>query len=90
MAESYRFIVSGRVQGVFFRQSAVHEAQGLGLNGWIRNLADGGVEGLAGGEAAALEQFHAWLQRGPPAAQVVSVEWSPSEDTAPAGFAIRR
>jgi acylphosphatase len=88
MAKSYRFIVSGRVQGVFFRQSAVHEAQRLGLSGWVRNLPDGRVEGLASGDAAALEKFRAWLQRGPPSANVTAVEWNASAEAVPAGFTI--
>ncbi|MEK6807221.1 MAG: acylphosphatase [Pseudomonadota bacterium] len=90
MSESYRFKVSGRVQGVFFRQSAAGEAQRLGIDGWVRNLADGRVEGLARGEAAALEKFRIWLQRGPPAASVTAVEWTASSDDAGGGFEVRR
>lgn len=91
MPSSYRFIVSGRVQGVFFRQSAVERARALGLAGWVRNRDDGRVEGLATGEAQALDAFEAWLHRGPPAAQVEHVEWLPAETPAPAGdFRVRR
>jgi acylphosphatase len=89
MTESYRFVVRGRVQGVFFRQSTVDQARSLGLSGWVRNRADGCVEGVACGPAAALAQLRAWLQRGPPAAQVEGVEWRATADApADGGFVI--
>lgn len=87
---SYRFIVSGRVQGVYFRQSTRERAEALNLRGWVRNREDGCVEGLACGEAPALAQLHAWLQRGPAAARVEQVDWQRVEETAPAGFEVRR
>lgn len=91
MASSYRFVVSGRVQGVFFRQSAAERARALGLAGWVRNRDDGRVEGLATGEAPALDAFKAWLHRGPPAAHVEHVEWRPAESPAAAGdFLVQR
>ena len=65
-----RFIVTGRVQGVGFRAATRNQAIRLGLTGIARNLADGSVEVLAIGEAAALDALAAWLQRGPPLAQV--------------------
>lgn len=68
-----RFIVSGRVQGVFFRAGTAREATRLGLQGHAVNLADGRVEVLAVGEAAALVELERWLQRGPPAARVEAV-----------------
>ena len=68
-----RFLVSGRVQGVFFRASTAREAGRLGLHGFARNLADGRVEVLAAGPADAVEQLQAWLRHGPPAAEVDSV-----------------
>ena len=70
MDAAARFLVSGRVQGVFFRASTRTEAQRLGLRGVARNLADGNVEVLAAGEAAALDDLEAWLRRGPPQARV--------------------
>lgn len=91
MAESYRFVVRGRVQGVFFRQSTVEQARGLGLAGWVRNREDGLVEGLASGAPDALARLRAWLQRGPPAAQVEAVEWTAdTAETIGGGFVIRR
>jgi acylphosphatase len=91
MAASYRFVVGGRVQGVGFRWSAASQAQRLGLQGWVRNCADGSVEGLASGEAAALEQLRSWLAHGPPGARVANVGWSEAgEAPEEAGFVIRR
>ncbi|MGH8173780.1 MAG: acylphosphatase [Rhodanobacteraceae bacterium] len=68
-----RFLVSGRVQGVFFRASARSEAQKLDIAGSARNLADGRVEVVASGTDAALDAFGKWLQVGPPAARVAGV-----------------
>ena len=75
--------VSGRVQGVFFRQSTETRARELGLVGWVRNLPDGRVEAIAEGDATALEHWIAFCHVGPPAAHVKHVEilWeSPSGD----------
>jgi acylphosphatase len=70
-------IIHGRVQGVFFRQSAADQARGLGVKGFARNLADGGVEIVAEGERRNLEMLLAWAHQGPPRARVddVRVEW---------------
>jgi acylphosphatase len=70
---SARFLVSGLVQGVYFRASTQARAQQLGLNGYAKNLADGRVEVVASGEMQALAQLEAWLRQGPPAAEVESV-----------------
>ena len=74
-----RIRVRGLVQGVAFRQSTVDEARRLGLEGWVRNLADGSVEAEAQGERSRVEALVRWCHRGPPAAQVdgVDVEWRP-------------
>jgi acylphosphatase len=69
-----RFLISGHVQGVFFRASTAREAARLGLVGWARNLADGRVEVLAAGRADAVEALGRWLHGGPPAATVRAVE----------------
>jgi len=82
--------VTGRVQGVFFRQSAREQAERLGLSGWVRNLPDGSVEALFEGERPLVEQAVVWCRKGPPRATVDDVvfEWldGPAEC---AGFAIR-
>jgi acylphosphatase len=71
-----RLIISGRVQGVFFRASTLEEALGLGLSGWVRNLPDGGVEVLAEGEGSNIQKLIDWCHHGPPYAQVALVEVS--------------
>lgn len=73
-------VVSGRVQGVYFRAHTRREAQRLGLRGYALNCADGRVEVIAEGERAALESLLAWLQRGSPEARVdrVSPAWLPA------------
>lgn len=82
-----RFLVSGRVQGVFFRASTREQALALGLAGCARNLPDGKVEVLAEGATAALDQLERWLHQGPPAAQVITVVREPHEGSLGAGFA---
>ena len=85
-----RFLVSGKVQGVYFRHSARLEARRLGLGGIARNLPDGSVEVLAQGRAAAVEELRVWLQRGPAQARVDEVrETSPDEaGPIPDGFEV--
>lgn len=68
-----RFIVSGVVQGVFYRASTREKAVSLALSGVARNLSNGDVEVLATGESHALDALERWLQRGPPMAVVTSV-----------------
>jgi len=69
--------VTGRVQGVFFRDTARREAQRLGLTGWVRNEPDGSVKVVAEGNSDALQTFEQFLHRGSPAARVerVAAEW---------------
>lgn len=66
--------IGGRVQGVAFRASARSEALRLGLKGWVRNLPDGGVETVAEGPPADVEQYRRWCSKGPPAARVTDVK----------------
>jgi acylphosphatase len=74
MSICLRCVVSGRVQGVFFRASTQRQAQQLGISGYAKNLPDGSVEVLACGDAQAVHQLSAWLWVGPPAASVTAVE----------------
>lgn len=69
-----RLLVSGRVQGVFFRARTQEEAQRLAIAGWVRNLPDGRVEVLAEGESRAVASLIAWCRRGPRFADVSDVE----------------
>lgn len=85
-----RYFVSGRVQGVFYRQSTQDKAVGLGLSGWVRNLPDGRVELVAAGSQPQLAALEAWLHQGPPRASVAAVEIQDAVDEPlPAGFEIR-
>lgn len=81
-----RFLVSGRVQGVFFRASTRERAQALGLRGHAVNLADGRVEVLAAGDAAALDTLAEWLRHGPPMARVDQVLREPWPGPVATGF----
>ena len=74
--------VSGRVQGVFFRDHTRRWANSLGITGWVRNLWDGRVEALAEGERKDLEALIAKLKQGPPSAAVeeVGVTWEDFRD----------
>jgi acylphosphatase len=83
-----RCIVSGRVQGVFFRASTARRAGELGVRGHACNLPDGTVQVLAVGSADAVDALCAWLHQGPPAARVeaVSIEPVPLPEPPPAGF----
>jgi acylphosphatase len=83
--------VSGRVQGVFFRDATRREAVALGLVGWVRNLADGRVETLFIGPRSACERALAFVRVGPPAAAVTGVEfaWEAPPPDAPSAFSIR-
>ncbi len=69
-----RFLVSGRVQGVFFRATTAQEARRLDIRGWAKNLRDGRVEVLAVGEAARVDELGDWLWRGSPMSQVEDVQ----------------
>jgi acylphosphatase len=74
-ASAFFALVRGRVQGVAFRYSACHEAQRLGLTGWVRNTQDGDVEVFAEGPRGKLDALLHWLHRGPPSARVDSVRY---------------
>ena len=63
-------LVSGRVQGVFFRDSAHKKAKELGLTGWVKNLANGQVEAVFEGDEAASDEMIAWFRQGPAFAKV--------------------
>lgn len=83
-----RFLVTGKVQGVFFRASTREAAARWGLDGVARNLADGRVEVLAAGEAAGLEQLAHWLRSGPQMAHVESVQRFDWNEPVSPGFTI--
>jgi len=74
-----RCVLSGRVQGVFFRRSAQIKAAELDIAGWACNLPDGRVEVLVCGTEVEIEAMRAWLWRGPPHALVDDVTWEEVE-----------
>jgi acylphosphatase len=71
--------ITGRVQGVGYREALRSEAERLGITGWVRNRGDGSVEALAQGSAEALATLIAWARRGPPAARVEDVATAPPD-----------
>jgi acylphosphatase len=67
-------IVSGQVQGVFYRANTRRAANGLGLKGWVRNLPDGMVEVVAEGRKHSLDRLIEYCRKGPEGAKVENVE----------------
>ena len=83
-------IVHGRVQGVFFRDYTKRKAQELGLDGWVRNLADRTVEAVFKGEADQVEIMVQWLYIGSPQSNVTEVDIQEDESRDESlGFVIR-
>jgi len=68
-----RLLITGRVQRVGYRQWMCHEAQQLGLTGWVRNLRDGSVEAVVDGAPLAVSRIIERARSGPPAARVSAV-----------------
>lgn len=75
-------LISGIVQGVFFRANTRQKAVELGLSGWVRNIATGQVEAVVEGKKEIVEAMIQWCHQGPPSARVDSVEvkWEPPSD----------
>jgi acylphosphatase len=88
-ATRVRVVVSGRVQGVWFRESCREQAVALGVAGWVRNRADGTVEGVFEGPAAAVERLVTWCRTGPPRARVDGVTTAPEQPVDAVGFQVR-
>ena len=83
------FLVSGRVQGVFFRAATEATARRLDVTGWVRNLADGSVELVACGAEAKLAELERWLWQGPPRARVEQVRSREAELQSFGDFCVR-
>ena len=79
MAVRAHVFVSGRVQGVYFREETRRLARSLGATGWVRNRADGRVEAVFEGDEARVRRLIDWCHSGPSHARVqgVAVEWEP-------------
>ena len=84
-----RVEISGRVQGVWFREGAAREAGRLGVAGWVRNRPDGRVEAAFEGSPDAVEALVAWCQLGPPRARVTGLHRREELPTGARGFEIR-
>ena len=84
-----RILVSGRVQGVWFRESCREQARAFGVSGWIRNLADGRVEGVFEGRPAAVQRVVAWCRDGPARARVDRVDMADEAPLGESGFHVR-
>ena len=86
-----RVVVSGRVQGVYFRASTRDAAVRWGVRGYVRNLYDGRVEAVLQGDRPAVEMVVAFMREGPPGARVdtADVEWRPAAEVLD-GFSVRR
>ena len=81
--------VSGRVQGVWFREACRREAEQRGVAGWVQNLADGRVEAVFEGPADAVEALVEWCRVGPPRARVSGVEHRDELEVGESGFRVR-
>jgi acylphosphatase len=85
-----RIVISGRVQGVYFRASARNVACTQQLSGWVQNRIDGAVEALVEGEEEAVQAFIAWCHDGPPGAHVTDVQTVMDQPTGEfQGFRVR-
>jgi acylphosphatase len=82
-------LISGRVQGVFFRDACRHAARHERVVGWVRNCADGRVEACFEGDPDRVARMVAWCRQGPPQAQVRDVEVFEEDPENSAGFFIR-
>ncbi len=83
-------IISGRVQGVFFRMETREAAERFGVNGWVRNCSDGTVEAVFEAASAKVDQMTDWCKKGPPMASVSDIRIEPIGYTGEyKGFSIR-
>lgn len=85
----HRVVVTGRVQGVFFRDTCQRVASGLGVRGWVRNRGDGAVELVVEGRPDAVAQLVEWCREGPPRARVTGLDLTDELPAGEQGFRIR-
>jgi acylphosphatase len=84
-----RAVISGRVQGVFFRAEASQRARSLGLSGWVHNRPDGAVEAAFEGSREAVESMLRWCDQGPTGARVDAVDVTWEQPVGGEGFEVR-
>jgi acylphosphatase len=82
-------VVSGRVQGVFFRDTTRQRAEAAGVAGWVRNTPEGSVEAVFEGDEQAVEQLVEFCRRGPSRAEVAAVDVTEEEPQGLSGFEVR-
>lgn len=81
MKSNVHVVISGRVQGVWFRATTKQKAEQLGLTGWVRNTFDGNVEAVFEGEENCVQEMLEWCNHGPPLAKVENVEVKKQDST---------
>jgi acylphosphatase len=84
-----RTVISGRVQGVFFRAEAKARARSLGVTGWVRNRPDGAVEAVFEGPREAVVSMVRWCEQGPAGAKVDAADVTWEEPVGDEGFEVR-
>ena len=88
--KSYKFLITGRVQGVYYRANIAKNANLAGFSGYVKNLDDGRVEACVSCEESSLEAFKDILRNGSPASSVTSIEECLCSEVFSAGFAVRK
>lgn len=88
MNKTVHLLITGKVQGVFFRAGAAEVAKKLNLNGWVKNTENGAVEATVNGPEEAVEKFIAWCKEGPDRAEVNNVAVTPKPDDGLTGFQV--
>ncbi|MCD9624369.1 acylphosphatase [Rhabdothermincola salaria] len=89
MTVAVHVVVSGRVQGVWYRQTCIERARSAGVTGWVRNRPDGTVEATLEGERPAVEALLAWMAEGPPGAVVDHLDLTDRAPSGATGFEVR-
>ncbi|KAL5719538.1 acylphosphatase [Ranunculus cassubicifolius] len=84
--KTVRVVIKGRVQGVFYRNWTIENANGLGINGWVRNRRDGSVEALFSGDQDLVQEMEQRCRRGPPDAMVTGFQVYPCDEIPGQGF----
>lgn len=87
--KSYRFIISGEVQGVWYRRNVQRNARNGGFSGYVRNLPDGRVEAVVTCDETKLSEFIALLREGSPMSSVTAIEQTESDVHFDGGFEVR-